>query len=424
MKLDGWDTCSLVSMNLVNAALAKAGKDTIRTFAYKEKGLTIEGSFGPWALAPGGSLRLVEVEMPVTSGMIREHGAGQVDISGVSVVAQMKLGLIDASDANKRNLVFDTTLGDGAGGQPIRVTDITDPSGLLDRFDLEMIKEALTACLSEHAADASYVFASVDARGTAATGGLACPANDWAFVDPGDGRGYLAILGSLDPNRADGPIRIAPELMSPAAEAYFAVSQKLFNLRALQPILQNTFRPRVPFKVKGNGVASTKAVKLGRKKISFFTVEPILTGVSVTPVKNALKVHAVAYADLPLSTRLDVTVDITMPFHHDPKTGAMAFRPGKPVVNHRVSGSGIVGNTLGLVVQLIVKLVSGPISASIGQIANGMQAVANPAKKPVVWNGVRDFHAAKARWDNGLWIADTRPVEQAAPQEEKIHEPA
>lgn len=424
MNLDGWDTCSLVSMNLVNAALAKASEKTIRTFSYKEKGLEIEGGFGAWALAPGGSLRLVEVEMPVTSGWIREGGAAAVDVSGVSVVAQMKLGLIDASDANKRNLVFDTTLGDGASGQPIKVTDITDPSGRLDRFDLEMIKEALTACLSDHAADASYVFASVDARGTATTSGLACPANDWAFVDPGDGRGYLAILGSLDPKRTEGPIRMAPELMSPAADAYFAVSQKLFNLRALQPILQNTFRPRTTFKVKGNGVASTKAISLGKKKISLFKVEPILTGVSVTPVKNALKVHAVAHADLPLSTRLDVTVDITMPFRHDPKTGAMAFKPGKPVVKHKVSGSGFVGNTIGLIVQLIVVLVSKPITASIGQIANGMQAVANPAKKPVVWNGVRDVHAAQTRWDNGLWIADTRPAPQPMRHKEKIHEPA
>ena len=73
MNLDGWDTCSLVSMSLLNTALAKASEKTIRTFSYKEKGLKIEGSFGPWALAPGGSLRLVEVDpVQVTGGDVQE----------------------------------------------------------------------------------------------------------------------------------------------------------------------------------------------------------------------------------------------------------------------------------------------------------------------------------------------------------------
>ncbi len=428
MNLDGWDTCSIISIDLVNQALAQADDRTIRTFSYTEDDLEISGSFGGWALAPGGSLRLVSVTMPIRQGVIRARGEGEVDISGVVLTAQMKLGLISGDTPDTRNLAFDTSLDDGAGGpEPIKVVDIEYPSRRLASFDLGMVKEALTACLSKHAADASFVFASVAARSTAKAAGLACPGNDWAFVDPGDGRQYLAILGSLDAARPDGPIRIGPELVKPAAPAYFAVSSRIFNLRALLPILQSTFRPRTTFAVNGNSVVSTKPVRLGHKKVALFDVAPVLKQVRITPVKGALDVHAVAYADLPLRTRLDLTVDMKLMFHHDPRTGAMSFKPGKPVVHHRLSRSGIIGNTLGLIIELIVALARELILKSVAQIANGMQTVSNPATKPVVWNGVRDFHAALARWDNGLWLADTRALEPLAMAEaegEKTNEPA
>ena len=428
MNLDGWDTCSIVSVDLVNQALARAGDRTIRTFSYTEDDLEISGSFGAWALAPGGSLRLVSVKMPIASGVIRARGEGETDISGIVLTAQMKLGLIGGDTPDTRNLAFDTSLGEGEGGaEPIKIVEIDDPSGRLARFDLDMVKEALTACLSKHAADASFVFASVDARSTAQAAGLACPGNDWGFVDPGDGRHYLAILGSLDAKRPDGPIRIGPELITPAAPAYFAVSQRLFILRALLPILQSSFRPRTSFAIKGDAVVSTKAIGLGHKKVALFEVAPVLRQVSIKPVKGALAVHAAAHADLPLSTRLDLTVDMKLPFHHDPKTGSMSFKPGKPVVRHKLNKSGIIGNTLGLIIELIVALARDPILKSVAQIANGMQAVNNPTTKPVVWNGVRDFHAAQARWDNGLWLADTRAVEPPAPapaDREKTNEPA
>ncbi len=423
MNLDGWDTCSIVSIDLVNQALQKAAKSTIRTFSYSEDGLEISGEFDGWALVPGGTFRLVNVTMPIRSGTIREAGAAEVDISGVSLTAQLKLSLIDSEGADKRNLAFDTSYQEGEGGltPPIKVTDIDDPTGLLEAFDLDLVKAALTACLSANAAQASYVFASVDARSTAQAAGLACPANDWAFVDAGENRKYLALLGSLDKNRPDKAIRLDPGLMTPAAPAYFAVSQRLFLLRALLPILQQTFRPRTSFAVKGGSVQSTKPVGLGKKKIAMFTVAPVLRNVTVTPVKNALAISAVARADLPLSTHLDVTVNMKLPFHHDPKTGAMSFKPDrKPIVKHKLSKKGILGNTLGLIIDLIVALSKDAILGSVQKIATGMQALNNPTTKPVVWTGVRDFHASQARWDEGIWMADTRPVEVT--EKEKIDE--
>lgn len=425
MNLDGWDTCSIVSVDLVNQALQAAAKGTIRTFSYSEDGLEISGEFDGWSLAPGGTFRLVNVSMPIRSGTIRETGASEVDISGVTLTAQLKLSLIDNEGADQRSLAFDTSYQGSKGGMtpPIKVTDISDPSGRLEAFDLDLVKAALTACLSANAAQASFVFASVDARATAQAAGLACPANDWAFVDGGDDRTYLALLGTLTKNRPDTPIRMDPGLMKPAAPAYFAVSQRLFLLRALLPILQQTFRPRTSFAVKGASVQSTKPVGLGKKKIAMFTVAPVLRNVTATPVKNALAISALARADLPLSTQLDVTVKMRLPFHHDPKTGAMSFKPDRnPIVKHKLNKKGILGNTLGLIIDLIVALSKDAILGSVQKIATGMQAVNNPTTKPVVWTGVRDFHASQARWDDGLWMADTRPVNVV--ETEKTDEPA
>lgn len=425
MNLDGWDTCSIVSIDLVNQALQKEADRTIRTFSYSEDGLEISGEFDGWALAPNGTFRLVNVTLPIRSGTIREAGAAEVDISGVTLTAQLKLSLIDSEDPDKRNLAFDTSHQEGKGesGLPIKVTDINDPTGLLEAFDLELVKAALTECLSANASQASYVFASVDARSTSKAEGLACPANDWAFVDAGENRQYLALLGSLDKERLDKAIRLSPSLMTPAAPAYFAVSQRLFLSRALLPILQQTFRPRTSFAVKGNAVQSTKPVGLGKKKIAMFTVAPVLKKVTVTQVKNALAISALARADLPLSTHLDVTVSMKLPFQHDPKTGAMSFKPDpNPIVKHKLNKSGIMGHTLGLIINLIVALSKKAIMDSVRNIATGMQAMNNPTTEPVVWTGVRDFHTSKARFDDGIWMADTRPVTVVEP--EKTHEPA
>jgi len=410
MNLGAWDTCSVVSIDLVNQALAKHKDEVIKSFTYDEPKMNVRGTFGAWSIVPGGSERLVNVAMPIEGGRLR-YGRRPIKLAGVTVYAQMKLRLIPAPSGDDEELKFDTRPGANTSEQPIRVYDIDDPSQKLDQLDASDLMEVLSACLSANAEQVSFVFASVKARGTVSEAWLDCPHHDWAFVDAGPNRQYIALVGGPKPRDPDAPFRLDHTIIATKADAYFAASNRLFCERLLGPILNKDFRPKTTFVSHADTVKLTKKVNLGGKWQGPIWVEPFLERMTLNPIKNALAINAVTKTALPLHTALDATVEIRMPFQRDPKTGGLSFgRDPNPKITKHLSKSGILGHTLGLIVELVVAILDKPINQMINTIAQSMQKINNPTQTPIKWRGIRDFQTDIAQLDGCIWMADLRPA--------------
>lgn len=410
MNLGAWDTCSIVSIALVNKALEDHSEEVIKSFTYREDKMIVRGTFGAWSIVPGGSERLVNVAMPIKKGSLK-YGQRPIKLDGVTIYAQMKLRLIPAPSGDDEELRFDTRPGANTAEAPIRVFDVDDPSEQLDKLDAADLMEVLSACLSANAEQVSFVFASVKARGTVSEAWLDCPHHDWAFVDAGADRQYLALVGGPNPRDPDKPFRLDHTLIATKADAYFAASNRLVCSRLLAPMLNKDFRPRTTFTASGEKVRLSKHVPLAGKWQGPIWVEPMLEGLTLTPIKNALNVVAVTRTPLPLDTSLDATVDIKMPFRRDPKTGGLSFtRDPKPKITKKLSKSGILGHTLGLIVELVVAILDKPINTMINTIAQSMQKINNPSQTPIKWRGIRDFQTDTAQLDGCLWMADLRPA--------------
>jgi len=405
MNLGPWDTCSIVSIDLVNQALAKHKDEVIKSFEFRAPTMSVKGKFGAWSIIPGGSERLVNVAMPIQSGRLL-YGRHRIKLDGIVLLAQMQLRLIPAPSGDDDELRFDTRPKSNSTQDPIQVFDIDDPDDRLDALDAADLKLALSACLSDNAAQVSFVFASVKARGTVSEAWLESPHHDWAFVDAGSDRQYLALVGGPNPRDEDAPFRLDHTLIATKAEAYFASSNRLFCNRVLAPILNTDFRPKTTFKSDGKVVRLSKPVSLGGDWQGPIWVEPVLRGLTLK-------------TDLPLNTALDAEVLITMPFKRDPKTGGLSFgRDPHPKIKKKLSKSGIVGHTLGLIVELIVAILNKPINQLINTIAQSMQKINNPTQVPIKWRGIRDFQTDAAKFDGCLWMADQRP---ASPLKAPLH---
>lgn len=410
MNLNGWDTCSIVSIDLVNQALAAHSDELIKTFKYRDTDMAVEGTFGPWRILDSSAERLVNVAMPIKSGKLR--APRPINIEGVTIYAQMKLRMIPDPKGTHQELRFDVAPAPtNSPMKPIMVYAIDDPKGKLDMLDEVSLQVMLTEALCAHADQVSYVFASVKARGTIKDNWLESTNHDWVFTNAGEGRQYLTLVGGERKRDPDVPFQLDPKLIAKKASCYFAASTALFCDRALAPALTSGFKPKSVFKAKGDAVQMTKAVSLGGARQGPIWVEPVLKGLTLTPKGGALHVRAVTKTDLPLKTSLDAIVDMRMPFYRDPKTGGLGFkRDPHPKITKKLSKSGIIGNTLGLIVELIVHILDKPINRVITSIARSMQALNNQTKTPIVWRGLRDFQTDAAAWDGCLWMADLRPT--------------
>ena len=418
LNLDGWDTVTLSDVNLVNAAMVRRQNELITTFDFREGHIHIKGRFGPWQIAPGGGGRSLLVHIPIQTGDMKIN-AGQhigTDISGVTLAVKLKLMLLPPEGgADRSELRFDLTADAEAGpDDPVLPVDVLDPMGKLSDFDRQILVLATAACLSAHADDVTFVFASVKTRGTSDARQLTTPFHDWGHVVTADARQYLALYGALTKPK-QRPDTIDPGLIATRGSAYLAFSHRLFAERFLLPAVEQSFRRRV-FRTKGATVVNTSIIPLPPERKSGVKVHPFIDRMTLQISGKALVCHVQARATLG-SLTFHCELTMTMPFKFDAKSGELRFLPdNSPKLKYTVSLPAPFDAIIGWLVRLFVHFFDAPIRSMITGIASSIQHVASPKVSSANWSGIRDFKTGAARVDGAIWLADTRPAETEAPK--------
>ncbi|QMU59637.1 MAG: TULIP family P47-like protein [Boseongicola sp.] len=412
LSLEGWDLLTIADVTLVNKAMAARHNQLITTFDYDGDPLHLTGKFGIWSIRPGGSVSLLEVAIPIENATLKGIPGHRrpLKISGVTLLARLSLSMLPMKDnPGSQELRFDFEESAKAGDGVIGL-DIEDPAETMSAAHKQILKTAAAACLSAHAADVSYVFASVKTRGSTQGAVFDMPHHDWANIATADDRHYLAIAGALS-NKVKPLRNIDPKLIATKGGAYLAFSSRFFNERLLLPVVQSDFRPKSKFTLKSGAVHNARHIILGKQRKGIWTVEPIIKGLRIAAAQKALSIQAVTTADLPLGAVLTSWYQASMKFHFDKKTQTMTFKSDpSPKERHEVS-MGIVSEILiGWLIRLIVLLNGKAISKLTKGLALGMQKIATPTVEATGWSGVRDFAVGHGVMDGAFVITDTRPV--------------
>lgn len=93
VSLQGWDTANVVTLDVLNAAVAKQ-KTTPPTFDLTEAPTSITGKWGDWQVTPGRDGSLVEILCPVASGT-GDNGGVKTDLAGAVVKVEITLKTLD-----------------------------------------------------------------------------------------------------------------------------------------------------------------------------------------------------------------------------------------------------------------------------------------------------------------------------------------
>ena len=423
MNLNGWDTTSVVAIDLVNHALEQNTGKLVTRFEFRDDPILMRGTFGPWRIVPGGSLQKLHVEIPITDGWIRGvMRSARTKLTGTVLTVEIGLRLLPRADAkDTHDLVFDLSAGDTPEARPIRGIDIRGTGGKLSPEQIETVHVALVDCLNAHAEQVAFVFASVEARGTAADGWLQMPWNDFTYVETVRGRHYLALMGSRKkPTPQMTPDRFDPKLLEGQAPACFALSHELYLTGLLLPWLNASFRPKARFKYavakwpdakhSVAGVVLQSPVALPKSG----DAHPALKSLVFSVQGSALAVSAHAEAHVGAGCHLQVKIDMTMPMALDPATGAVSIRSDpRPRETHWFDANNPFGWMVAAgatILEWLVPHLRDQISGTVQGFARGMQGQNNPLAQPKVWNGVRDFKPSRFVVSPFIWFADTREV--------------
>jgi len=424
MNLNGWDTTSIASIDLINHALEQNTDKLVTKFSYKDAPIQMSGVFGPWKIVEGGSPRNLHVEIPIREGSIRGVvRRKRTDLTGVVMRVEIGLRLLPRAKADDTlDLMFDLEGATTPDHRPIKGLDVRGVPGQLSSPQLTALRLALVDCLNAHAAQVAFVFATVKSRGTAQADWLRMPYNDFAYVPTVRGPGYLALLGaSAKPTAAMTPDRLDIALLDGAAPAFFALSHRLYLRDFVLPWLNGNFRPRGKFaysKVRyKEGAATTEGVALVKPVMlpKSGTYTPRLKVLTFSIRGNALCVLVEAEVHVAMGCHLQVRMTMKMPMALDTKTGkvSIALDP-KPTEEHWFDSNNPLGwivAAVGTILEWLIPALRAQISGAVTGIAKQMQGKNNPLQQPTAWNGLRDFKPARFKVSPCIWFADTRPVE-------------
>jgi hypothetical protein len=292
----------------------------------------------------------------------------------------------------------------------IAALGLTDPHGQVDDLESELLQVALTDCLSAHLDKVAFVFAAVSPH--KAGSWAATPNIDWAMLEPGDGRSFLAILGSMSPPTPEmEPDKIDPELITGPGTAFHAFSPRLYAAQMLVPWLNANFKPKATFTASGNTARLARAVSLPDIDTPIGHKTPVLRRMDFTMKKGGMGIFVKSTVDAGGGVTVHVEVSMFLKMVLDTSKGIVGLQPDpNPKTKHWTEGHGPFGWLVKLFVDLILGVTNTNVSAIAKGVAKRMQALNTPAAQPVVWTGARDFVVTKAECDGIIYLADTRPA--------------
>jgi len=418
METYGWDVVYATTIEQVNHSLAAHADQLLPSFSHTEAEYSLSGEFGTWQIVPGGSGKLLHLEITVNSGTLT-LGTANTDLAGISAVFEIALQLIP-SGTSERLLRFNFRgVGQKTGGDPDQglVTptgSITDPDGKLGFVQKALFPAGIAQSLVAQASAISQVFATIDLVPPGADSWLAPVQADYCYAQPEDpASGYLVIL-TLTSDRDSSQLqrRFDPQILAGGGNAGIGISADLFLQHVIEPALPSVYghgtgAGSFAFNAANHTINNTATFAIDKVKSGAIWYQPYIEGLSIKVADNALQTTLHGSCGLGLNITMTFMLQCTNRMTYERSTGTIAFASDpKPVIHHDQSipwYDYFLGPLPDIIMAIIVPL----IVDGIGNGLNRSAANFTLAKQPpmtVSWSGMENFSVSAAGLSGNFYL--------------------
>ncbi len=320
MNTYGWDSVFVLSVAEANKQLAANMSQLIDTFDFAyTAGLaptTIQGTFAPWQIVPGGSNTIIQMQFPIQTGTMSISGIGDYSLNGVSVELQISLGILPSTvQAQTDTLAFNFSGSTVSTATGITYVCTLDPNHQIPDTYESLLGDSLIQCLLTNTAAITYVFATIDLMPSSES--WLTPAESvFCYQQPvGGTAAYLSILSMTTVQNVSGMSRnIDSGLLNAAYDWSMAISPGMFLKGVIQPTLPTVFgngttASTFTYNASQTAIQNTRAFGVGKVTSGLIDYYPQITSLSMTISNNAL--HSVTSGNCDLYAGISMTFTIT-----------------------------------------------------------------------------------------------------------------
>ena len=418
MNLFGWDTASTLALDAMNPRFGAATTSGDKSFSTALGPITLGGSFGPWAIEPGGSGQYVDLAIPLVVGSL--GGPQPVDFHDVTVHLEAVLRF-RAADGGAQALALhlgqyvDQSGADPSIG-PVYVCGVDDAAGQLNAFQKEMVGKVIAQMLVAHATDYEHVFATSGLLGTGTPDWLVPSALQYVYEESAN-VGWVTIVAATFKRDVSGlQAAVDENLLSGDGNAAIAISGRLFLWYVLMPLLPSAFTlagqaPSFGWNGVDMRIESLGSIPAGKTHYGLLDYYPTVDSIHVALAGETLTTQIAGSCDLYMGVGLTYTVALQHHAVFQPQTGTLALTSaGPPASNHSVTGVGGMVPGIGGLISLIVTGIADWIGSAVSSSLSGSLGNLTITRVPplsVQWSGVSNFNITAAGLDDGLWMRGT-----------------
>lgn len=423
MNLGAWNFVAAIDVDKVNAELAAQPGALIRTFSLSGQ-VVASGSYGNWRIVPGGSGKILAMEIAIQDGQMQAP-TGPIALHGSVLVLSIRLDLLPIENGG-HTLVMDVAT------VTLREMRALPPG--LGEIAGAALGTALAQNISAHADQVTFVLARMAPLGPDAPPWLALGTPEFGYLVPEGGKPSLAIFAQ--PGSAEPVLKLDPTVIGPDGFG-LAISGRsfmrhifrpaLFSALGIPPDLRDEFN--LPYWSQPGGDFSRPQPPLSRAQASpdsaSFSIDgnhdlpsvsaggghytPVLTSLQATLADDRVTIAFAGHCNLQMDISMDFngssSVTISMP-----QPGTLAFAPIGPSsfdkdvhipwYDHLLD---IAGGVAELILQLTVNAIASELSSGISDVA-GTAALVNQAPDIVSWVGTDGFLPNAAGLADALWL--------------------
>ncbi len=415
MNTFGWDTVFVLTMDRANQALASGGSQLLTSISVRTTqpiNMELNGQFTSWKIVPGGSGKLLHLQLTFGSGTITVANQN-ASLNGVGVVVEVSLDLLPESGAQQVLRFSMLQAGKpGDAGKPGVVTPVTVVNAqALPPQHVAMLLEYIPQYLVQNASRISYALATVNLFQPGSGSWLAPRQCDYAFERRVNAPDCLAVLGSMTAGNISGlPRQIDPALMQAGNTGAFLFTGDLFLEHVVLPMVPTTLRADAKnfyFDSGQHAIRNHNSFGAVSVKKGAVTYHPSIDSFTMTVNGGSLQTQLSGSCDLGLNISMSFSITINNAVVFDPSSQTLRFQPDANPSQHHDSHIPWYDYFLGpipdIIMAAVVPSIAGGIADNLTQFASS-STIASKPPTPVHWTGMGSFSVKAAGLETALYL--------------------
>lgn len=439
MEMGGWDVIYASDVSRLNAVLAASTQKLLPSFSYSDDntGISFSGTFGPWAIRPGGSANRINLQVPIAQGVLNGGGFSNFSLTGLQPVLNLALTLVEGRNIpNTQDVAFDiqdvtttpsTKSGDVYLANPDESGQLRqrDPSGAV----ASILQDNLPKCFVANADKISFVFASVFTSPQDQPW-LKPKATGLTYFASQNGAVQAVAIKTLtqSPWSADNlQTGVDPSLLNGGQHLFYALSKPVFMKNLLLPAIPRAIGngvsvadfqfngPSQPSQQDSCSITNTRSFNTASVENAGTHYYPEITSFRVVVNNNQVVTTASGKFDVTGLAGAWVSFDnlqVVNELYYDQNAQRVAFRlvsKTQPSVDKHIPWEYwllALGALIGLIVRGIIEIVVTVVDNAVQDAltGEGNLSVVSIPPSTAVWTGLSNFTISQADLEEAFVI--------------------